>query len=246
MLRLIVVALLALASTGAAAIAAQPQATKPPVYLDQGWSAETRQEFYYTTQGSQLIPYDWFLALEKAGSQDRFASAANLERLRFISQDRSDRNPDGLPIGFVKDDNPDTINDELIKRSFLGPEFNSRGGAVLTNAWLGLSCAACHTTQIEYQGQAIRVDGGPALADVQTFLSELSDALKATRDKPDVLERFARIVLKDTGYNAIERDALLERLKAYSPVLSRLVTRGTGKHPYGFGRLDAFGAILNE
>ncbi|MCI0535918.1 MAG: hypothetical protein L0Z50_11900, partial [Verrucomicrobiales bacterium] len=34
------------------------------LYLEQGWTAEERQRFYYTTQGSQLIPYDWFLALE--------------------------------------------------------------------------------------------------------------------------------------------------------------------------------------
>ncbi len=250
MLRPKVLSLLLLVSTGVSANAAEPAVdltAKPVVYLKQGWSAEERQRFYFTTQGSQLIPYDWFLALERVGSKERFASAANMERLRFIPQPRNnDRNPDGLPIGFVKDDNPETVKDHSIKRSFLGSDFNIRNGAVLTNAWLGLTCAACHTAQIEHENKAIRIDGAPALADVQTFLAELSDALTATHDRADVLDRFARIVLKDTGYNAAERDALCERLKAYSPALARLVRRGTGKHPYGFGRLDAFGAILNE
>jgi hypothetical protein len=248
MLRTNVLALL-LTVVGAPLHAAEPEVAtaKPLVYLEQGWPPEARQRFYYTTQGSQLIPYDWFLALEKAGSQERFASDANLERLGFITQTRDDeRNPDGLPIGFTKDDNPQTVFEPNIKRSFLGSEFNSRNSAVLTNAWLGLTCAACHTGQIEHGGKLIRIDGGPALADVQTFLAELSEALKATHENADVLERFARIVLKDTGYSAEERDALRERLKAYAPALARLVLRGTGNHPYGFARLDAFGAILNE
>lgn len=250
MLRPRVISLLLLIITETAICGAEPatgSVAKPVIYIEQGWSDEDRQRFYYTTQGSQLIPYDWFLGLEKAGTQERFASAANMERLRFIPQvPAKDRNPDGLPIGFVKDDNPDTVVDQSIKRSFLGSDFNIRNGTVLTNAWLGLTCAACHTAQIEHEGQPIRIDGAPALADVQTFLAELSAAVTATHNRADVLDRFARIVLKDTGYSAAERDALCERLKAYSPALSRLVRRGTGKHRYGFGRLDAFGAILNE
>ena len=35
-------------------------------YLDQGWNAADSLWFYYTTQGSNLMPYDFFLALEKA------------------------------------------------------------------------------------------------------------------------------------------------------------------------------------
>ncbi|MFT4554743.1 MAG: hypothetical protein ACI8P0_000839 [Planctomycetaceae bacterium] len=35
-------------------------------YLDQGWDDDTRQEFYYTPQGSELIRYSWFMALEQS------------------------------------------------------------------------------------------------------------------------------------------------------------------------------------
>ena len=32
------------------------------VYLEQNWSPEESLRFYFTEQGSQIIPYDWFLA----------------------------------------------------------------------------------------------------------------------------------------------------------------------------------------
>ena len=43
-------------------VPAQPMA---PVFLDQGWSAEMREKFYFTPQGSRLMPYSWFRALER-------------------------------------------------------------------------------------------------------------------------------------------------------------------------------------
>ena len=166
-----------------------------------------------------------------------------MERLRFISQlPDANRNPDGLPIGLVMDDNPKTVNEPNIKRSFLGPEFARQKPADLTNRWLGVTCAACHTANIQHGDKTIRIDGGATMADMQTFLAELSAALNATLANDVSLERFARVVLEKTGtgYNVAERDALRERLKNYAPSLTRLVRRGTGVHPYGFGRLDAF------
>ena len=35
------------------------------VYLSQNWSPSQGLEFSFTSQGSQIIPYDWFLALEQ-------------------------------------------------------------------------------------------------------------------------------------------------------------------------------------
>ena len=35
------------------------------VYLDQGWSPADSQRYYFTSQGSQILPYDWFLVLEQ-------------------------------------------------------------------------------------------------------------------------------------------------------------------------------------
>ena len=35
------------------------------VYLSQNWTEEDREFFYFTDQGSRLIPYDIFLNLEQ-------------------------------------------------------------------------------------------------------------------------------------------------------------------------------------
>src|SRR3954454_16124985 len=73
------------------------------VTLDQGWDADTRESFHFTAQGSQIVPYDWFLVLEQASGARRFVSDENMESYRYIPARPSSLDPDGLPIGFVKD-----------------------------------------------------------------------------------------------------------------------------------------------
>jgi len=135
-----------------------------PIFLDQGFTGDDRQAFYYLSQGSQLIPYHWFLALEQAHSQILFRDDAHVRELGYITQPPDHaKNPDGLPIGFTRDDNSDTVDSYLLKKQFLGPDYR-RENYPTTNAWMGLTCAACHTTQMDYKGHSIRIDGGPALA----------------------------------------------------------------------------------
>jgi len=214
-----------------------------PAYLDQGWSEAEREQFYFTTQGSQLIPYDWFLALERAEDDERFRSDANIRRLGYLpSGSASARNSDRLPIGFVKDDDR-TTTDYGVKKSFLGRHF-VRENYPRQETWLGLTCAACHTTEISYNSQSIRIDGGSSLADTQKFIAELTEAIEATLTDDAKFDRFARRVLVTD--NEEERNGLREEVEAYAPVLVKLARRGTGTTPYGYGRLDAFGQILNE
>jgi hypothetical protein len=40
----------------------------------QNWDAAGRAAFYSTDQGSRLIPYDWYRALDKADGSGRFAA----------------------------------------------------------------------------------------------------------------------------------------------------------------------------
>ena len=40
-----------------------------------------------------------------------------------------------------------------------------------------MTCAACHTRQIEVDGVAYRIDGGPAIVDFQSFLADLDTAV---------------------------------------------------------------------
>ncbi len=55
---------------GAIAIAdgAFGESYSTPVYLEQGWDEADSLWFYNTTQGSGLLPYDFFLVLEQADS----------------------------------------------------------------------------------------------------------------------------------------------------------------------------------
>jgi len=215
------------------------------MFLDQGFSESDRQSFYYLSQGSQLIPYHWYLALEQENSKTLFRDAAHMRELGYIPQPADPtKNPDGLPVGFTKDDNPDAVNSYTIKKAFLGANYQLENYPT-TNAWLGLTCAACHTSQLDYNGKSIRIDGGAALVDHQTFMTRLAAALQATHEDPAKMERFGRKVLKP-NWNQGEQDALKARVGAYSEVLNRLVEQNATDVAYGFGRLDAFGAILNR
>ncbi len=64
---------------------------------------------------------------------------------------------------------------------------------------LGMTCAACHTGQLEYQKDgathALRLDGAPAAADFQQFLTDLTAAARATLAQPDRFTAFAKAVL---------------------------------------------------
>ena len=169
-----------------------------PVYLDQGWDESQSLWFYNITQGSNLVPYDFFMALEQEKSDRLFRDNENLNAYRFLPQKATFSNPDNLPVGFVMD-------------TYQGKEY------------MGFTCAACHTNQVNYQGKAIRIDGGPAMADVDAFLIGLQKALIATRDNAEKKARFVKGVLDRNGFGKIltggrnyasEEDVLAE-LKIY-------------------------------
>jgi hypothetical protein len=137
-----------------------------PISLEQGWTAEQRTWFYTTTQGSQLLPYSWYLALEQPGGGAPF-NADHLSRYGYLENRAV--NPDHLPLGFVKDLEQDQI---------------------------GLTCAACHTGEVSYAGKTWRIDGAPADADTWAFLRDLATTLQETAASRtgDRYQRFAAAV----------------------------------------------------
>ncbi len=195
------------------------------VYLDQGWSVSDSLWFYNTTQGSNLLPYSFFLVLEQSGSPALFRSDENIDRYGYLPQRPTISNPDGLPAGMVRD------------------EYHGK-------AFMGFTCAACHTTQINYQGTGIRIDGAPANSDMETFMIDLAEALHVTLETPEKLDRFVANVLQQGHYkNANDVLADLrkyaQRIKTYTIIntprdTKRPLTR------YGYARLDAFGRIYNR
>lgn len=195
------------------------------VYLDQGWSAADSLWFYTATQGSNLLPYSFFLVLEQSNSSALFRSDENIDRYGYLPQRPTVRNPDGLPVGMVRD------------------EYQGR-------AFMGFTCAACHTTQINYQDTGIRIDGGPANSDMENFMIDLAEALNVTLAVPEKLHRFIANVLEQGHYeNANEVLADLkkyaQRIKTYTVINTPRDTRRPLTH-YGYARLDAFGRIYNR
>ena len=56
------------------------------VYLEQNWSPDQSMQFYFTSQGSQIVPYDWFLALEQPDSAALFRDNQNILKYRYLAQ----------------------------------------------------------------------------------------------------------------------------------------------------------------
>src|SRR5436190_1218450 len=73
------------------------------IWLDQGWSARQSEWFYSTSQGSQFMPYAYYIALEQADNQRLFNEPENLLRFRCLLRAPDRSNPQGLPVGFVID-----------------------------------------------------------------------------------------------------------------------------------------------
>ena len=217
------------------------------VTFDQGWSRDEALDFYNTSQGSHLIPYSWFLALEQADKKILFRDNQNMARFGYIAQAvLAGRNPEGLPIGFAKDDIPEPFLAKALNRARIPP--GGSGVQTAYNEWLGLTCAACHTSEINYKAHTLRIDGGPSLTDMQTFMKEMSVALTATSNDEAKLTRFSKNILAQGGDSAAEKESIKTQLKQYLGWLNNYnsINYDNIPAPYGYGRLDAFGAILNR
>jgi mono/diheme cytochrome c family protein len=190
-----------------------------PIHLSQGWDAATSADFWFRSQGSRIMPYSWFIALEQADNQELLRAPAFMERLGYIVVGTSPSNPHNLPIGFARDEN-----------------------TTATASFAGLTCAACHTAQLLINNRRVIVDGGPAMADFTGLLQAMVDSTTATIADPGKFSRFATNVGATTGAQArLKADliklnaALIERRALNAPA-----------DPYGFGRVDAFGHIFNR
>ena len=204
-------------------VAAQPAAgDSNPIqtYASQGWSDADRQTFYTTSQGSRLIPYDWFKALRRLDVDAPFAGD-HLQRYGYLPNDNPS-NVTGLPVGFV------------VEKS---------------SKKLGMTCAACHTGQLEYQKDgktfALRLDGAPANADFQQFLLDLRDVTRATLAQSDRFDSFANVVL-GAGHTAGAAASLKTTFGEWVQQFGDFMDMSLPASPWGPGRLDAFGMIFNR
>lgn len=205
-----------------------PAAAQPPngaiVYLDQGWSPQERAEYYWGSQGSALLSYDIYLALEVAGSQDLFNATANSDRYGLLSDPPDAKNnPDGLPIGIAK---------------AMVPTGQFKG------VYAGMTCAACHTGQLQIGGKQIRIDGGiNNRIDAVGWVRALSASLDATLADPT---RFQRMLKRIRARGPVDEADLRKRLRSDAAVVQALVRNEfVVPFPAGPGRMDALGSINN-
>jgi hypothetical protein len=228
---------IALASIVIVAAAATPGSADDAVNIQQGWSTQKKVNWYTRSQGSRLIPLSWLLALEQPDSDQRFLDDVYIEKFRYLPNHSEPA--EGLPIGFAIDGQDD---DGLSTTRLRWKDPQST-----TEKWVGMNCAACHTTEITYQGKRMRIEGAPTLADFQGFVEALNKALVETRNNADKGKRFAANVLKganeNTPANRAKLDGALSKLIEWQHKVEK-----ANETPlrYGFGRLDAFGHIFNK
>ena len=203
-----------------------------PLYLNQGWDKSESLWFYNTTQGSNLIPYDFFMVLEQKNSPTLFRDNAHMNAYRYLIQKPTFSNEDGLPLGFAKD-------------------------VYQNKEYLGFTCAACHTTQINYKGKALRIDGAPTMADMDTFMVDLEVALSDTLYNAPKRDRFVANVLQRNKNKSLfssksytnSDEILIDLFKFQTQIENyNAINHGEEKNAiaYGYARLDAFGRIYNR
>ncbi|MBZ5666857.1 MAG: DUF2235 domain-containing protein [Acidobacteriia bacterium] len=201
-------------------------------WLWQNWTDDQRHSYYHTAQGSELLPYAWFLALEQPrltiGGAPPFKDNSYLQGFGFIPDSSYEQNPDGLPVGFARDDR------------FVDPYTGQK------SVVLGLTCAACHTGELFYGKKAIRIEAGPSLIDLQKFTEAIGLAVTWTYYDPARFRRFANRVL---GPNHSHADQVLLR-KALKYYLDTSFTEFKSTlhlfpTPEGYGRTDALARIGN-
>jgi mono/diheme cytochrome c family protein len=213
-------------------------AADPPIFLEQGWTKETRDLFYYTPQGSRVIPYAWFMALEVADGPGMFADTAHLQTYGFIPADGPHPlNPGMLPIGFA------------IDHAGAKPGAPSAGSAPdpvdpgKVGQYLGITCAACHTSNVTVAGRTIRIEGGASHLDFDRFYADLAAAVSRTVLDSAKFQRFAARVLG--GLLPTEVADLRTKLAYFEVKLSGDAMIRAPALASGFGRVDALTQSIN-
>ena len=203
-----------------------PAAAKDDVtFLKQGWSDEDRLQYYFTSQGTAVMPYDLFLNLEEAASSDLIRSDRIVESLGMIPQAPDPKyNPDGLPVG--------------ITRAVI-PEGRWKG------EWVGINCALCHTDELHYKGKRVRIDGGAGTHfDFMRMIAGLDNALAASVASPEKFDRLAaRMKQTDPDAKATLRTTLEATSRGVHNYLGLSALTPIASGP---GRLDCLGLIHNR
>ncbi|MEM7359655.1 MAG: di-heme-cytochrome C peroxidase [Pseudomonadota bacterium] len=202
----------------------------------QGWCNEQRQHYYRTPQGTDFfgLQYDWITALEKPVGKEPLVTREYMERLGYIydpAKKPNANNPADLPVGLTW-------------------HYDKDSGAKI----LDVSCAACHSAQITYQGTSLVIDGGqgghalPSLEPTQ-FIANSVVSLLVTYINPLKFARFSRKVLQDVPEEEYSAEKRKLRAATWASIKSALHYASNNFFLYptveGYGRTDGLGRIAN-
>ena len=189
-------------------------------WTDQGgqWGDDARNHFYAQDQGSELIPLAWVRALKQSNNHPFLEDS--LSRYGYLPNPDRKYNPEGLPVGFTAATRKGVKN-------------------------LGLTCAACHTRQIEANGVAYRIDGGPAMVDVQSFLKDIDVGVGKLVQDESAFSAFSGEVLGPSASTA-QKSALLKNVKDWYSRYHTITSLSLPTSPWGPSRLDAVSMIFNR
>ncbi len=196
--------------------------------LSQNWDDAEAAWFYNVPQGSYLLLYEWFVNLEQGDSEKLFRDSSHFQALGYLARAEGSDNPHGLAVGFVRDDKP-----------------LPTGGV---ESYLGMTCAACHTGHVNYAGKTFIIDGAPTNGNFEKLQRGLVAAIEATTNDVAKFDRFVTRVLGASAAGddrAKLKSGLQQALADRTAYNERNLPKGTAA-PFGHGRVDAFGAIMNE
>ncbi len=189
------------------------------VMTDQGpkWTASNRAKYYTEDQGSRVIPLKWINALKQENGAPFMANS--LTRYGYLANPKSPE--PGLPVGFIA--------------------AKEKGEKIM-----GLTCSACHTRQIDVAETSYRIDGGPAITDIQSFFTDLDTAVNKVLTDQAAFTEFAHAVLGSSAKKS-DQDQLRTDVDAwflpYHTIMSRSLPTDS---PWGPSRLDAVSMIFNR
>lgn len=221
---LLVSLLLAACADRPATIAESFPAPSSIRWAAQGWGDADREDWHHRSAGQAFGTLSWVQAVEEPSSERRLMDRDNLRELGFLTKDSTAVNPWAMPVGFVLTDG--------------GPGARQQ---------VGLTCAACHTGQVEYRGVALRIDGAPGGFNLVQFLMDYYAGLGATLADSAKWERFAaRVEAIEPGAGGTLRAEVEEYMAAVGAAGAAYAAAPGIDVTSGHGRMDPFNRIGNE
>lgn len=144
----------------------------PPniTWLDTGLSREDQAVWHHLSEGSELMPMSVLEALKHPRTGKPFL--LSLADYGFMLESTD---PHKLPVGWTT-------------------ELRTLGKHKVP--FIGINCSACHSGELHYQGNTVRIDGAPNLFALEQFFHDLQAAAAAVRTNSLEAFKFIRAVIR--------------------------------------------------